>query len=61
MLCLNLQESNQKYASFKLQNLDPSLAFKNLNKKGKFNFLLTSGTLSPFESWSSELKMGIFF
>ena len=38
--------------------MDPSMAFKNLNKKGKFNFLVTSGTLTPFESWSSELGIG---
>ena len=57
MLCLNTNETNEKLISFKLQNLDPSLAFKNINSKGKFNFLFTSGTLAPFDSWSEELKM----
>jgi len=37
--------------------LDPSVAFKNIASKGKFNFLFTSGTLAPFDSWGEELKM----
>jgi regulator of telomere elongation helicase 1 len=56
-LCLNLHDTNEKLNSFKLQNLDPSVAFKNITSKGKFNFLFTSGTLAPFESWAEELKM----
>jgi Rad3-related DNA helicase len=35
--------------------LYPAIAFRNLLEKGVRNVLLTSGTLSPFKSFESEL------
>jgi len=37
--------------------LDPSIAFKRLLAKSIYSMILTSGTLAPFESWQSELRV----
>jgi len=37
--------------------LDPGIAFNELLDKGAYNIILTSGTLTPFNSWESELRI----
>mgnify|MGYP001811081312 CR=1 FL=1 len=37
--------------------LDPSITFRNFFKKGVYSIIITSGTLTPFDSWSEELKL----
>jgi len=37
--------------------MDPSLCFQTLKDNGIYNFLLTSGTISPFDHWQAELKL----
>lgn len=37
--------------------LDPSIAFSNLIRRGVYSIIITSGTLTPFNSWSQELKL----
>ncbi|CAD8209823.1 unnamed protein product [Paramecium octaurelia] len=50
-------KNNQNQISLNMWCLDPSLAFKKLTQKNIYSIILTSGTLSPMESWQSELQM----
>ena len=37
--------------------LDTSIAFENFKNKEVRSIILTSGTLTPFDSWEQELKI----
>ena len=37
--------------------LDPSIAFSNFIRRRIYSIIITSGTLTPFNSWSQELKI----
>ncbi|CAD8198204.1 unnamed protein product [Paramecium pentaurelia] len=54
---LVVKKNNQNQISLNMWCLDPSLAFKKLLSQNIHSIILTSGTLSPMESWQSELKM----
>lgn len=54
-LFVELKESD--VVSFTMCCLDPSIAFKALLDHKVHNILLTSGTLTPFDSWEGELRM----
>lgn len=55
-LCINyIIIGKENYKSFKLQCIDASIAFENIKKRGKFNFILASGTLSPYDIWERDL------
>ena len=46
---------------FNMWCLDAGLAFQGLIKKGVYNIIITSGTLTPFDSWEGELRMKFDF
>ena len=37
--------------------LDPSIGFQQLINKQVYSIIITSGTLTPFESWPEELNI----
>ena len=37
--------------------LDPSIGFQHLINKQVYSIIITSGTLTPFDSWPEELSL----